>query len=84
VVFIAHNASFDRSRLQSIIDEILPNVTNQGTHFRWVDTLPLLDPVITARAHNGHIISKSSKLSTLVSYYLPTEDISRYNSFLFF
>lgn len=78
VIFVAHNAGFDRSRILAITQELLPNLEKRGTAFEWANTVPLLQPVILSTSPNGQILAKSSKLSTLIAHHFPDEDLSQY------
>jgi hypothetical protein len=48
--------------------------------FRWVNTLPLLKPVVLSKNINGRVLEKSSKLSTLIIHYLFHLDPSKSHS----
>jgi DNA polymerase III epsilon subunit-like protein len=78
VVFVAHNAAFDRSRLQAITQVMISDLEKREITFRWVDSMSLLKSVVLLTSPNGRIIAKSSKLSTLITHHLPDFDITRY------
>lgn len=50
------------------------------TLVQWVDSLPLLKPVVLLSDRNGCVIEKTSKLSVLVAHNLPDLDVSKAHS----
>jgi DNA polymerase III epsilon subunit-like protein len=77
VIFVAHNAGFDRSRLQAITQVMIPDLETRGTTVLWVDSMALLKPLVLLTSPNGRIIAKSSKLSTLIAHHLPEFDLKK-------
>jgi DNA polymerase III epsilon subunit-like protein len=74
VIFVAHNCSFERSRLLPAMKELCPEISQE--RFKWVDTIPLLKPVILSTDVRGHIVEKCSKLTALIASRLPELDVS--------
>jgi DNA polymerase III epsilon subunit-like protein len=80
-VLITHNSSFDKSQLEDMMTGLLSQY--DMIRFRWVNTLPMLKPVVLSKDINSRVLEKSSKLSTLIIHYLSYLDHSQSHSAFF-
>lgn len=75
VIMVAHNSSFDRSRLLAMANALLPDLFQQIQNIKWVDTRILLTPVVVSGTSK-----KSTALGSLIANRLPDIDSSSHHS----